>query len=158
MKGLRCLLPCFAAALLFGCAPQSGSGDDLAASTEGEIVQPSANETPPIPDSFDRTAWHVEGDNGTRYVTFFDPGGRYRDWRDGEPWQEGAWDRREDGSICFLPDGTESQRRCWQPDHMSDADRMVVIGGEEGARVELIRADYIAPPETEDEDSGAEGT
>lgn len=132
-----------------GCTP----ADDAAApANPASQTEPAPQESPralQIPDSFEGTAWRVAGADGGRYVTFLDAEGRYRDLKDGEPFHTGAWDRRADGSICFLPDGAETQRRCWTPDRMTDDGRMVVVGGEEGARVELEPGDYEAPSSEE---------
>ena len=127
------------------CSPPGGNVDTI---TPQGTISPAAepsDDRPPLPDRFDGTAWRAVGVDGARYTTLLDSEGRYRDLRNGEPWHQGTWTRRDAGAICFLPDGDDTERRCWTPDRMSDEDQMVVIGGEEGARVELSRADYSAP-------------
>uniref|UniRef100_UPI0035C851FC hypothetical protein n=1 Tax=Qipengyuania sp. TaxID=2004515 RepID=UPI0035C851FC len=121
-----------------GCAPgdpraaPSDSAADPATEAGAEAMAEAPADKPSrIPDDLTGTAWRASGADGGSYTTFLDADGRYRDVKNGEPFHDGAWDRRADGSICFLPDGTEAQRRCWTPDGMTDEGNMVVVGGED---------------------------
>lgn len=137
-------------ALLAGCSPSETDTANPSITPEAEVMESASSESPPVPDRFEGTAWRADGSDGARYVTFLDTGGRYRDLRNGDPLGEGAWSRGDDGAICFVPDGADGLRRCWSPDRMTAEDRMVVTGGANGNRVELVRADYVAPqPENE---------
>lgn len=122
----------------------SSGGSDSASETPAPITSASATGTAAAPTDFTGTAWRSEGADGARYTTYIDAQGRYRDWRDGQPWEEGAWEMGNDGALCFTPDGDNVLRRCWQPDSLSEAGTMVVTG-EDGQRVEVAQVDYIAP-------------
>lgn len=113
--------------------------------TEGE-----GDQTTPLPEEFAQTGWRVRDDEGAIYTTFLDDEGRYRDVRNGDPWQEGAWDFDEDQRLCFSPDDENGSEVCWRPDRMDDPDHMIVTS-QSGKRVKLERVDY-SPPDTDEAD------
>jgi len=111
-------------------------------------------EPPPLPNEFSRTAWRARDGSGALYTTFLDPGGRYRDLRNGDPWQQGAWEYDEEDRLCFTPDAEESLGQCWRPERMDQSGDMIVTSSS-GRRVRLDSVEYRAPTqdETEGEDS-----
>lgn len=145
---------------LAACAPQDSATGDLAEQAAGtgqgvELVEEDPTE---LPSEFVRTAWRVVAVDGARYTTYFDEGGRYRDFRNGDPWQEGSWETDAQGQLCFLPDPEGGVLRCWQPDRMQDDDRMIATS-EGGERIRIERADYSPPvePDAEGGDAGDTG-
>ena len=92
------------------------------------------------------TAWRVVGEDGAIYTTFFDPGGVYRDFKNGEPLQSGTWERREDGRLCFTPESEELGGECWTNDEL-DTDGTMRTTSDSGRTIELRQVTYIAPAE-----------
>lgn len=133
---------------LGACTPPEDvpvSQDDTALEMSGEEAGGES-----APEGFAETAWRVTSEDGARYATFFDAGGRYRDLRNGDPWQEGEWtysDGPNGKQICLRPDGENSVETCWQPGSVND-DRMVATG-QEDRRIELTRITYRAPDPSE---------
>ena len=105
------------------------------------------------PDQFSGTAWRSVAEDGARYTTYFDAGGRYRDLRNGDPWQSGAWTLNDvDGQqLCFTPDNEGAEQTCWRPGALEGD--MLFASNAAGQRIELSRVDYIAPAD----DAPAEG-
>jgi len=127
-----------------GCTPDP---DASPASEPSEALTTTPSETPTtsLPDSFAETAWRSEADDGTRYVTYIDADGTYRDLRNGDPWQTGTWtyDKAGEHRLCFTPDDKNGVERCWKPEKMHGQD-MDVVGGPDAQRVELEQVDYVA--------------
>lgn len=105
---------------------------------------------------FEGTAWRVSAEDGARYVTYLDGEGRYRDLRNGSPWQEGGWtiEAPKEGEkagtlLCFSPDGENVRERCWEAGHLRDGKLLVTSGG--GRRVELEKVAYEAPAQADPE-------
>ena len=123
-------------------APASSGAD-----AQAEAVVP---QTARAPDQFSGTAWRSIAEDGARYTTYFDPGGRYRDLRNGDPWQEGAWTLNdvEGRQLCFTPDGENAQQTCWEPGAM-DGEALFASNGTQ--RIRLKRVDYSAPETPEDD-------
>lgn len=108
-----------------------------------------------LPSEFIRTAWRVVARDGARYVTYLDAGNRYRDFRNGDPWQEGRWETDSSDRLCFLPEAKGAVLRCWRPDRMQGEGVMIAASGD-GRRIRLERADY-SPPAVEDGEEGETG-
>ncbi|MDG6079199.1 hypothetical protein E3U23_08330 [Erythrobacter litoralis] len=121
-----------------------------AASGTSEQAEAAVPQTSSAPDQFSGTAWRAIAEDGARYTTYFDPGGRYRDLRNGEPWQEGSWAFNDvDGrQICFTPDGENTRETCWEPGAM---DGEALFASNETQRIRLERVDYSAPEVPEDD-------
>ncbi|UVI39753.1 hypothetical protein [Qipengyuania spongiae] len=156
----RLSLPALASIALAACTPQDGATGELAeqAAGTGQVAEPVEADPAELPDEFVRTAWRVVAADGARYTTYFDEGGRYRDFRNGDPWQEGGWETDAEGQLCFLPDPEGGVLRCWQPDRMQDDNRMIATS-EGGQRIRIERADYSPPvePVAEGGDQGNAG-
>ena len=140
-----------AALALSACAAEEdGAADgpaDVAASTE------AAEEARELKE-FVGTAWRVSAEDGARYVTYLDAEGRYRDLRNGDPWQEGGWSLEaapgdEEGQVllCFQPEGDNVRERCWETGKLDDGKLIVTSGG--GRRVQLEKVAYEAPQDAE---------
>ncbi|MEE1876577.1 hypothetical protein [Altererythrobacter litoralis] len=147
-------IPLFACILLLaGCnPPQDTAGNEAAASPspaeEAVADAVGAAETPvPKPSTADiamaNTAWRVTGEEGAIYTTFLDPDGRYRDLKNGDPWQEGTWERLADGRLCFTPEDETRSGACWTLGKESDEGTMRVTS-DAGREVELQQVTYIA--------------
>lgn len=145
-------IPALLAALLAACSPPVDAEAELAA--EQATAEASPQSTPsgqPAPDVFAATAWRATAEDGARFTTYLDPDGTYRDFRNGDPWQEGSWDHAdaEGGRVlCFTPDAENALERCWEPGRMR-GDTMEA-SGDNGTRIELERVEYVpnADPET----------
>jgi len=130
------------------CAPagEVGAGDS-GAETSGapENVAENPSEAILMAD----TAWLSVGSDGSVQTTFLDPGGRYRDFRNGVVADAGNWEGRPDGTVCFNPD--EGRGDCWTSSAF-EADGSAVVTSAEGKRVKLKRITYIAPPADDETD------
>lgn len=144
--GLLAALP------LAACSAQGEADADMANATLGgqaETPEPASEETPaesPAPDVFAATAWRVTADDGARYTTYLDPEGTYRDFRNGDPWQEGSWshaDAESESVLCFTPDVENAIERCWEPGRMRG--NTMQATGDDGTTIELERVDYTLP-------------
>ncbi|WP_407875644.1 hypothetical protein [Qipengyuania nanhaisediminis] len=126
-----------------------GSGDaasDSAASTPA-AEQPPTEEEAGTEIAMAGTAWLTVGTDGAVQTTFVDEDGRYRDFRNSEPFGQGSWEQRPDGTICFEPDsGTGA---CWEiePDG-SETD--IFATDSEGRRIDIKRITYAPPQDDED--------
>lgn len=159
-----------AALLLAACSDAADHGASLEtpqqAAMEGEAPDAeTAAPPPPLPNEFSRTAWRTRDESGAQYTTFLDPAGRYRDMRNGDPWQEGAWEYDDEDRICFTPDAEDALGQCWNPERMDDGGRMIVTSAS-GRRVRLESVEYRRPEapieieiegENEDEIEGEDG-
>ena len=128
-----------------GPAPQAMASDPADAD-KTEREQPADTQGGPRPMLL-RSAWRAEGEEGAIYATYFDEEGRYRDLKNGELSQEGEWEIREDGAICFLPDGDNVRGDCWGMGP-ADSDGTIIVTHSSGRRIELERIDY-KPPDDE---------
>lgn len=144
-------LAALASAALAGCAPETGSETELA--NEGAATEATPESTPsgqPAPDVFAATAWRATAEDGARYTTYLDPEGSYRDFRNGDPWQEGTWEHvdAEGGRVlCFTPDAEAGIERCWEPGRMR-GDTMEAQG-DSGVKIELERVEYVPNPDAD---------
>lgn len=148
---LTCLAPLLA--LTAACAPQETTGSGEEAPEAGDAATPAADASE-APDRMSETAWRTQAEDGARFVTYLDADGTYRDMRNGDPWQQGAWNYAEgpDGKeICFRPDHEDGVERCWLPGRTKDG--TLVVTGPEGLRIELERAEYQAPEAVEEDAS-----
>ena len=140
-----------AALALAACAAE----EDEAADSPGEVGSSAekAEEARELKE-FVGTAWRVSAEDGARYVTYLDAEGRYRDLRNGDPWQEGGWSLEaapgdEEGQVllCFQPEGDNVRERCWETGKLDDGKLIVTSGG--GRRVQLEKVAYEAPQDAE---------
>ncbi len=106
-----------------------------------EVAEPATFDPPT---QFVRTAWKSVGDEGARYVTYLDADGRYRDLRNGDPYQEGAWELGDDGRLCFAPDPEEADGDCWQAQSMNAEGELVMMNDAQ-RRILLERMTYRPP-------------
>ena len=171
-------------ALVGACSPDTpeneiAAGNALDAAEGGSAEQESettALNDEGLPNDFARTAWRVEDEDGARYTTFLDDGGRYRDLRNGDPWHSGSWEVDAENQLCLTPDTddetgsegaaetaqepSEGPRSCWNPRGM-DGDGGMIVQASSGKRVRLQQVDYRAPDaedSTADSDTGSEAS
>jgi hypothetical protein len=150
-------------ALLAACS--DGTEQSAAPETPQQAVLSSGapeatptSEPPPLPNEFSRTAWRARDESGALYTTFLDPGGRYRDLRNGDLWQQGAWEYDEEDRICFTPDAEDSLDQCWRPERMDESGRMIATS-DSGRRVQLESVEYRRPePPVEADTDGEDGS
>lgn len=136
------------AMLVSGCAPEADTAD---ATGMSENASTDASPTgSPVPKVFAATAWRATSDDGARFTTYLDSDGRYRDVRNGDPWQSGTWrfDTSGGGLLCFKPEGEDGTETCWKPDRMH-GDTMDA-SDEKGRQIELRRVEYVAPDSGDD--------
>ena len=143
-------LALFAALALAACDDASGSGATDALTGSGDS-EPAAEESPanvslPVAES----GWLTVGADGAVQTTFFDAGGRYRDFRNGAPFGTVKWEQRPDGTVCFEPD--EGAGACWETGP-PNKDGEVIATDSDGNAISIKRITYVAPP-SEDEDEG----
>ena len=150
---MRFLIPTAIAALaLAGCSPEA----EEPAVTPGDAAA-EASATPtgqPAPEVFAATAWRLVAEDGARYTTMLDADGTYRDLRNGDPWQTGAWtysDGEQGKFLCFTPDDDGAIERCWEPGRMTGGTMRAT--GDNGVNIELERVDY--EPLANGDDQGA---
>ena len=124
-------------------APQPSVMDDSTASQSPDSSATGTDAEGPRP-MMAHSAWRVTGQDGATYATFLDPSGRYRDTKNGKPRQQGAWNVREDGAVCFLPDGDNVRGDCWNLGRLHK-DGTVVATDQDDLRIELSQIDYQAP-------------
>ncbi|GMM92043.1 hypothetical protein [Qipengyuania sp. MTN3-11] len=129
--------------------PQEGGPKGTNASAAEAMADVPDGNDAELPAEFVNTAWRAIAEDGARYTTFLDEGGRYRDLRNGDPWQEGGWEIDSQGQICFLPDAEGAVLRCWHPDRMQSAERMIA-SSDNGMRIRLERVDYSPPADAAD--------
>lgn len=140
--------------LLAACSqpPSSGrpAGEEANdVETASETGGDSASKEPDAPVAMPvmaRTGWRVQGEDGSIYTTFFDAGGVYRDFKNGEPIQEGTWEERLDGKLCFTPSADGRIGECWELAPV-DIDGMMKPVSDAGKTIELRQVTYIAPSE-----------
>ena len=134
-----------------GCAPaeDAAEGNSSAEATETpESAAENSSEAILMAD----TAWLSVGSDGSVQTTFIDPGGRYRDFRNGVAADTGSWEGRPDGTVCFTPD--EGRGDCWSSSALEE-DGSALVTSAEGKRVEIKRITYIAPPAEGDSDESS---
>ena len=131
--------------LLAACAPaDDGSGTEQSDTGDGQ--QADNAQSASAPDSFAETAWLVRSEDGARFVTHFDADGTYRDFRNGDPYQQGEWSYAEGPQgkqLCFAPQAENGVERCWVPGRIRGD--IMEATGPGGRRIELQRAQYEAP-------------
>jgi hypothetical protein len=146
----RPFIATIAVCLVPACAPgEDGStATEEAAPDDTTADNGSAQEALLMAD----TAWLSVGSDGAVQTTFFDPDGRYRDLRNGQPMDAGTWQQRPDGSICFTPDTGLGD--CWNHGKLEE-DGSTVVTSASGKRVEIRQITYAGPPllETESTES-----
>ena len=131
---------------LAGCTGEPADGGGTSALSESPTPEaaPSSSEL-----AVAQTGWLSIGADGAVQTTFFDADGRYRDLRNGEPFAQGGWEQRPDGSICFEPD--EGAGACWMTG-APDAAGEIIVTSTDGKAIAIRRITYMAP--TGDEAAG----
>ncbi|MEQ8411822.1 MAG: hypothetical protein RIB52_09730 [Erythrobacter sp.] len=150
---------CLAPLLLAGCgdaevlspaATATGGGDAETAQDDGGASEAEAEAERT---AMAGTGWLAIGEDGSVYTTYFDADGTYRDFANGAFLQQGAWRRREDGQLCFMPEAADRLGACWDTQGMEDDGTMRALDAD-GRAIELRRVNYL-PPETGDADGSA---
>lgn len=146
------LLTASIAFLLAACSAGSdGTGADTGdAGAGGDAGSDTGGEQSGGPVAVAGTAWLTVGTDGAVQTTFLDAGGRYRDFRNGEPLFEGTWEQRPEGSVCFQPDNGVGA--CWELGRPESDGTLIATNGED-RRIEIKRITYTAPP-SDDETGG----
>ena len=136
------------AVLAASCSP----ADEPAPADSGKAgaQQVDTAKESPAPEVFAATAWRSMSEDGARYTTYLDSDGSYRDFRNGDPWQTGAWryDVNAGSVLCLRPADENGIERCWKPGKMRG--ETLVVTGDGDRRIELERVEY-APPEDGDD-------
>ena len=136
---------------LAACAPTEEDGAGVASAETAEAPE-SVAENPSEAILMADTAWLSVGSDGSVQTTFLDPGGRYRDFRNGIAADTGSWEARPDGAVCFNPD--DGRGDCWTSSAF-ESDGSAIITSADGKRVELKRITYVAPPADEETDESS---
>lgn len=150
-KSICCLALLSVAACSEGSGEPAGSATGGGASVDVEAASDQGEEDTSRTVPMTETGWLSVGKDGSVQTTFFDAGGRYRDFRNGEPWGEGAWEQRPDGSVCFEPDSGPGA--CWETGSPEE-DGSMIVTSEDDMRVEVRRVTYMAPETDEDAADG----
>jgi len=143
-------------ALLSACSGTPSEEESEIPTPQNATAATSAPATSaPVPDQFSGTAWRSIAEDGARYTTYLDAGGRYRDLRNGDPWAEGSWVLNDvDGQrLCFIPDSDSASQACWEPGAMS-GDTLSATDAD-GRRIEVRQVEYEVPAAS-DEEEGSE--
>ena len=144
----RCLPPIAALAMCAACTPPA---EEEAAAPVGEPTtatgDDSSAEPSPEPGG-DRlalagTAWRVDGEDGGVYTTYLDPDGTYRDFRNGDPLQEGTWEEVSEGRLCFTPSEEGRSGECWANERQKK-DGTMRTTSDSGLTVEVRQVTYVA--------------
>ena len=138
--------------LLAGCnpPPEEAAGESApaaaAASAAGDATSSESPAASPTPEQLAlvNTAWRVSGEDGATYTTMFDADGQYRDLKNGEPWQQGGWERLADGRLCFEPSDETRAGACWTLGEEKQDGKMRARS-DTGREIELQQVTYIAP-------------
>jgi len=99
------------------------------------------------------TGWLTIGGDGAVQTTYFDPEGRYRDFRNGELLGEGDWERGPEGRVCFEPDA--GRGACWTTSEIDEDGEASATDGE-GRTIAIKRVTYL-PQEPEASGDGETG-
>lgn len=140
------LIAPFTLAVLTACSAQTAEEE---AAAEQEVVgeeTATAGGKAAEPREFAGTAWRSMAEDGARFVTYIDEGGTYRDLRNGDPFQQGAWTWNADGfsrKLCFTPKAEGGVERCWSVSPVEDG--VMIVTGLDDKQVELERVDYVLP-------------
>lgn len=157
------LAPVFAAALLaVSCSPtpeeQSQVDAVNASQSAEETADPAAAESGSAEAATDatgdgentmqlaETGWRIVGQDGAVYTTFLDNDGTYRDLKNGEPFEQGKWERRADGELCYTPDAEDRAGECWTLE-TPDSDGTMRATSDSDLTIEARQVTYIAPAE-----------
>lgn len=140
--------PFVLALLAAACAPADDGSDPAQAG--GAVSESSESAARPAPEVFAATAWRSVSAEGARFSTYLDPDGRYRDLRNGDPWQTGTWRYDSDAGslLCLKPDADNGVERCWKPGSMRK--NVMQATDQDERRIELEKIDYQAPAAADD--------
>lgn len=132
---------------LAGCAETSNEDStESAADTPEAAATPDESSTEDTDIAVSESGWLTVGTDGAVQQTYFDPDGRYRDLRNGEPFGEGAWEQRPDGKVCFEPDSGRGD--CWETAKADESGEASATNGE-GKTITIKQITYLPPPEAE---------
>ena len=173
---MKALLALGSFAALAACSAPEEAGVSVDPESASQVDATDETVEAEMPSDFAGTAWRVNDEEGARYTTFLDPGGRYRDHRNGDPFQEGAWEIDAEERICFTPDDEEGDagddapgadgdaetdgdrsavnRTCWRPDRMASDDTLL-LHSQSGRRIRATKVDYTGPNAPEDDEPGS---
>ena len=143
MAGAMMLTACSQAATSDGEGGNAEDNDAGLATTNTETGDQFANAQMPV---MSQTAWRVLGEDGAIYTTFFDENGDYRDFKNGEAAQNGSWNERADGQLCFTPADETRIGDCWKLSTVSKDGIMKPVS-DAGKVIDLRQVTYIAPAE-----------
>lgn len=132
------LAACEGAEVLSPADTASGGGGEEAP------AEPQPEEQSPEQVAMAGTGWLAIGADGSVYTTHFDADGTYRDYRGGEFVQQGEWQRREDGRLCFTPADEARLGACWETQGLQD-DGTMRAQDADGRAIELRRVTYLPP-------------
>ena len=89
------------------------------------------------------TAWRTVGEDGAILSTFLDADGRFRDFRNGDPMQEGSWDQPQEGRLCFTPEAEDRLGECWTLGKLRKNGEMRATS-DTGLEIKLRQIAYVA--------------
>ncbi|QIQ87276.1 hypothetical protein [Erythrobacter sp.] len=127
-----------------------GGGDGAEAAAEPQAEEQSSEQV-----AMAGTGWLAVGADGSVYTTHFDADGTYRDYRNGEFVQQGEWQRREDGRLCFTPADEARLGACWETKGLKD-DGTMRARDADGRAIELRRVTYLPPAAEQSADAEGE--
>ncbi len=134
-------------AVLASCSAPSEDGESA---DESIPVSPAERAAISVDETSDQksvalanSAWRLEGEDGAIYTTYLDGDGTYRDFKNGEPFQDGEWQEVTEGRVCFTPSNDERRGECWvnEPQDMNGSMRTT---SDSGKTVELRQVTYVA--------------
>lgn len=132
----------------------TGGGGSEEASAEPQAEERSTEQV-----AMAGTGWLAIGADESVYTTQFDADGTYRDYRNGEFVQQGEWQRREDGRLCFTPADETTLGACWETKGLKDDGTMRALDAD-GRAIELRRVTYLPPAAreaAEGDETGGDG-
>ena len=125
-----------------GCTPETDTSGDTAPSSEPAAeVQPEETSTDV---TLAESGWLVVGEDGAVYTTMLDSDGTYRDFRNGEEFQSGEWQKRDSDELCFVPSEAGKAGDCWTLGALDQNNTMRATDSEDRT-VELRKISYVGP-------------
>ena len=147
-------MPVAALLLVSACTAEPANDGDASTPSAPEPVPTAATigaapatdpEPPPAAGAgmaMKATGWLTIGADGAVQTTYLDPEGRYRDYRDGQPFARGEWARGPEGRLCFEPEA--GRGTCWETG-AADDDGSVIATDADGKTIRITRIAYLAP-------------
>lgn len=126
---------------------EAAEGVEAEAGTAATDASPSPTPTGPASNmTMESSAWRVTGEDGAIYTTYIDPDGTYRDFKNGDPWNTGTWERLPDGRLCYSPHAEDRSGACWALDGPHNNGVMRATN-DSGFEIELQQVTYAEPEE-----------